>query len=65
MHTWGIGGIGFPLRDSVAKLSSSSDVGLAKWLYFSMKPLVEVVDKVLFCDHYEWSDFLTCQEIWM
>ena len=47
------GGIGFPLRDSVAKLSSSSDVGLAKWLYFSMKPLVEVVDKVLFCDHYE------------
>ena len=52
-------------RDSVAKLSSSSDIGWAKLLYFSMKPLVEVVDKVFFCDHYEWSDFLTCQEIWM
>ena len=49
----------------VAKLSFSSDIGLAKLLYFSMKPLVEVVDKVFFCDHYEWSDFLTCQEIWM
>jgi hypothetical protein len=42
--------------------SSSSDIGWAKLLSLSMKLLVEVVDKDFFCDHFEWSDFLNCQE---